>query len=643
MDKRTLLAVVLSVVIIVGGMILQSVLAPPKPAASQAAQKPAAAQTVGPQQAPQAQAGQQPSASSQAQTAQQAAPAPVQQARTSGKAPAAVAAPGAATAVATGKVVETPDSAPPISQEATMLKDTDLYSLTFETAGGTLSSVKLRKYKNVDGSPVEMLLMPKTVTPGELPFALTFGDYKADQLTVPFALHQTTDADKVTFDFTRTFWSPSGVPFTLHKTYLFYRDEYLFQLQITIENSVNDFPALNFGGYAYTLTLGPQIGPHYIKLDGRNDFRKYAYYADSKRSDPGAGMGQLKELDKSVTWAGIEGKYFTAIAVPDGAVSHLVFDSRKLVEGYDRSTISFERPALKSAKSTDTYRFYMGPLKKEVLARYNDADKNRFGIASLHVDEMVTSSILIGWLAQLLKYLLDFFYLIVPNYGIAIILLTIFIKVIFLPLTFKSSESTAKMAALNPKIQDIRTRLKAKPDIMNKEIAELYRREKINPLSGCLPLLLQIPVFFALYNLLNSYFELRGAMFIPGWIPDLSVPESILNFPFAIPILGWTALRALPLLMVGSQLLQGKFTQPADQSQTGAQMKLMTYALPIVFLFILYDMPSGLVLYWTVQNVLSIFQQLYINSLKRKRDQQTAAATPVVFKSGSKPGMKVKR
>jgi YidC/Oxa1 family membrane protein insertase len=635
MDKRTLMAVVLSVVIIVGGMILQSVLAPPKPAAQPTAQKPAAVQPAAPQ-------GQQPPqgpSPAQTQTAQATTPA-TGQAHTPVK-PAA--APGAATAVATDQVVETADSAPPATQPATIQADTDLYSLTFETAGGTLSSVKLRKYKNVDGSLVDMLLLPKTMSPAEMPFALAFGNYKAEPLTVPFALHETTDADKVTFDFSRTFYAPSGVPFTLHKTYLFYKNEYLFQLQVTIQNSVNDFPALNFDGYAYTLTLGPQIGPHYVKLDGRNDFRKFAYWADNKRQDPGVGMGQFKELDKSVSWAGIEGKYFTAIAVPDGSVSHLVFDSRKLVEGFDRSAISFERPVLKSVASTDTYRFYMGPMKKEVLARYNDAAQNKFGIAGLHADEMVTSSILIGWLAQLLKYLLDFFYLIIPNYGVAIILLTIFIKVIFLPLTFKSSESTAKMAALNPKIQEIRTRLKAKPDKMNQEIAELYRREKINPLSGCLPLLLQIPVFFALYNLLNSYFELRGAMFIPGWIPDLSVPEAVVNFPFTIPLLGWTALRALPLLMVASQLLQGKFTQPADQSQAGAQMKLMTYALPIVFLFILYDMPSGLVLYWTVQNILSIFQQLYINSLKRKRDQLAAASTPVVFKPGSKPGMKVKR
>ena len=303
---------------------------------------------------------------------------------------------------------------------------------------------------------------------------------------MPFNLAETTDTKGSTFDFSRTFLSPTGVPFTLHKTYAFDNDEYLFELQITIQNSVNDFPALDFGGYAYTLTLGPQIGPHYTKLDNRNDYRNYAYYADAKRQDPKVGMGQLKEVDKNVTWAAIVGKYFTAVAVPDGSVSHIVYDSRKLIEGFDRSAISFERPVLKSATNTDKYRFYMGPMLKDKLAVYNDATKNRFGISGLHADEVVTSSILIGWLATLLKYLLDFFYILIPNYGVAIILLTLFTKVIFLPLTFKSSESTAKMAALNPKMAEIRARLKDKPDKMNQEIAALYKKEKVNPLSGCL-------------------------------------------------------------------------------------------------------------------------------------------------------------
>jgi YidC/Oxa1 family membrane protein insertase len=625
MDKKTLLAVVISVVVIVGGMLLQSVLFPPKPAPTPSAQQPAVTQD--------SQGTAQQSGGTQTTPATQAA-------AQSGTATAT--ATTATTVAVPGKVVALPESAPPGSQNDIVVRDTNLYSLSFSSGGATLTSVKLKKYKNTDGSPVEMLDLSKASKEGELPFAISFGDYTAEQVKVPFTLHETDTSRRDTFDFSRTFLSPTGVPFTLRKTYVFDKDEYLFELRVTIENSVNEFPALDFGGYAYTLTIGPQIGPHFVKLDGKNDYRNFAYYADGKRQDPKVGMGQLKELDKSVTWAGIVGKYFTAIAAPVGAAQyHMVFDSRKLVEGLDRSAISFERPVLKSATNTDTFRFYLGPMKRDILVRYNDSTNNRFEIASLHADQVVTEQILIGWLATLLKYLLDFFFMLIPNYGIAIILVTLATKLIFLPLTFKSSESMAKMATLNPKMAEIRARLKAKPDKMNQEIAALYKKEKINPLSGCLPMLLQLPVFFALYNLLNSHFELRGALFIPGWIPDLSAPESILNFPFTLPLVGWTALRALPILMVVSQILSSKFTQPpsAAPQQGGAQMKLMTYALPVVFLFILYDMPSGLVLYWTVQNVLSTFQQMYINNLRKKKDEQAGQNT-VVVKASAKPGVK---
>jgi YidC/Oxa1 family membrane protein insertase len=631
MDRKTLLAVVISVVIIVVGLVLQPMLFPPK-------QPPATAtQTTAP--APSASSGQ---ASSAAQSTQAVGAQSTQAvgAQATGAQTTAPATASSTTAV-TGVVAALPGSAPPASQSDSIVRETDLYALTFSSRGGTLASVKLKKFKNLDGSPVEMLLLPKTDAAGELPFALSFGDYKAEQVNVPFALRETGDGNQSSFDFSRTFSSQTGIPFTLHKTYLFDKDEYLFELRVTIENSVNDFPSLNFGGYSYTLTLGPQIGPHYAKLDGRNDYRNYAFWADNKRQDPRVGMGSLKELDKRVSWTGIVGKYFTAIAVPDATQYHLVYDSRKLVEGYDRSSISFERPKLSSAKSTDTFRFYMGPMKKEILSLYNDSAKNQFQISGLHADEVVTSSAIIGWLATLLKYVLDFFFLLIPNYGIAIILLTILTKVVFLPLTFRSSESMAKMAALNPKMTEIRARLKGKPEKMNQEIAELYKREKVNPLSGCLPLLLQMPVFFALYNLLNSHFELRGALFIPGWIPDLSAPESVWSFPFTIPLVGWTALRLLPLLMVASQLLSSKFTQPSSAPQQGgAQAKLFMYVLPIVFLFILYDMPSGLVLYWTVQNILSTAQQVYINWLRKKKDAESGQPT-VLVKASAKPGDRV--
>ncbi len=616
MDRKTLIAVVLSVVIIVGGMLLQQAIFPSKPQPPQpAASQPApAGQTVPAENTP---AASQPApAGGQASSAQAQAPSSSQ-----GQSGVQPTAPGTIVAA-----VEPGGTAP---ASGTMVRETDLFRLTFSRDGAVLSSVQLKgkKFHNVDGSPVDMVILSSGKE--QMPFEISFGDHKSPMISVPFALRETVDSVKSVFDFSRVFLSPAGVPFTLHKAYTFYKDEYVMQLDVTMENSVNDIPNLGTGEYAYTIGFGPQIGPHFAKLDGRNDFRSFVYYGDGKRKDLGGLSGSTKELDQQVTWAGIVGKYFTVIGVPGSADYRIVFDARKTDPKFDRSAMYYERAALKSAKTVDTFRYYLGPKKRDILARYNKAEDNRFGISNLHLDEAVTSPFLIGWLANLLKYLLDFFYMLIPNYGIAIILLTLLTKLVFLPLTFKSSEATARMQSLNPKMAEIRERYKGKPEKMNQEIAALYKREKVNPISGCLPLLLQIPIFFALYSLLNDYFELRGALFIPGWIPDLSIPESVLDFGFTIPLVNWTALRVLPLLMLATQFLQTKFTQPTDATQSGAQMKLFSYVLPAVFLFILYDMPSGLVLYWTVQNVLSIFQQLYINNVNKRKKELAAKAAAV--------------
>jgi YidC/Oxa1 family membrane protein insertase len=140
-------------------------------------------------------------------------------------------------------------------------------------------------------------------------------------------------------------------------------------------------------------------------------------------------------------------------------------------------------------------------------------------------------------------------------------------------------------------------------------------------------MLLQLPIFFAMYNLFNNHFDLRGAMFIPGWIPDLSLPESIWDFPpgVRLPILGWNALRLLPFIYVGSQLLYGKVTQTPDQ-QANAQMKMMLYVMPIAFFFILYDVPSGLLIYWIFSNLLTMVQQVAINKYLAPRRAAAAAA-----------------
>jgi YidC/Oxa1 family membrane protein insertase len=185
------------------------------------------------------------------------------------------------------------------------------------------------------------------------------------------------------------------------------------------------------------------------------------------------------------------------------------------------------------------------------------------------------------------------------------------------------------MQTLSPKIKEIQEKYKDTPQQMNAKMAELYKHEGYNPMSGCLPMLIQFPILIAMYNLFNNHFDIRGAMFIPGWIPDLSLPESVFNFaPHRIPLLGWSDIRLLPFLYVGSQLLTSKITQTPDQ-QTNSQMKMMLYIMPIMFFFILYDMPSGLTVYWIMSNLFSMIQQLVINKyLKQKRAALKTAEKP---------------
>jgi YidC/Oxa1 family membrane protein insertase len=208
------------------------------------------------------------------------------------------------------------------------------------------------------------------------------------------------------------------------------------------------------------------------------------------------------------------------------------------------------------------------------------------------------------------------------------------VKLALFPLTRKSSESTLRMQALAPKIKELQEKYKDNKQKMNTEMAEFYKKEGYNPLAGCLPMLIQLPIFFAMYNLFSNHFDLRGAMFIPGWIPDLSLPESIFNFsPSRLPLLGWSDIRLLPFLYVGSQLLYGKVTQTPDQ-KGNTQMKMMLYVMPIVFFFILYDMPSGLLVYWIMSNLLTMVQQIIINKYiaakKAAMKEQEPEPVPVI-------------
>ena len=577
MDRRTLIAVGLSVVVIVGSLLVQTFLFPTPDGALGLGAPPRASVPA------------------------------------DGEDAVAVAGPDVFAPVASTVAAAGEDSA---VGPRLVVKETDLFALAFTTAGGDLTSIRLKQHHDVDGTEVELVLRPEQ----HRLFTVAFGGFRTEPVDATFSLQE---VDQYTWRFTREFVAEDGVPFTLAKTYTFPPNSYLFELEIDIENSANALPELDFQGFSYTLGIGPQIGPVYENLDGRNEFRNFRNYVDGKARNQRMRREAVLAETKRVNWTAIAGKYFAIIAVPDATLYTITYDKRKDPELGERTALFFSRPQISSSRNSDTFRFYAGPLKREILNRYNNAAADPFAIGNYHFEEAARTNPIIGWLANILRFFLDFFYRLIPNYGVAIILLTVLIKILFFPLTQKSFESTSKMSMLGPKIEEIKKKYQGKPEKLNQEMMALYRKEGVNPVGGCLPLLLQMPIFFALFELLNNAFDLRGAPFIAPWIGDLSAPESFLPFGFTLPLLNWDELRILPFVMLGTTLLQSRISQNPSAMQP--QMKMMMYAMPIFFFFILYSMPSGLVIYWTMQNVLSIAQQLYINDRRRRAGPDAGA------------------
>ncbi|MDR1100251.1 MAG: membrane protein insertase YidC [Treponema sp.] len=598
MEKNTLLAIVLSVVVISAFYLIQGFRQPVVPAGQTTREAPE--QTPAP---PEVQA-----------------------------APEFAQAPASGTA-GVEDAVELPDPGPQTEQRVTInipgKNGEPMVTAVLTNAGGDLVSWKLHEHRDKDDF-VEMVLSGNEEAHA---FTVAFGNPGARPESSFFYVNRISE---YSVEFYRNFPVPAAGPqaapgrFRLTKRYDFKPREYMFELSLILDGGYS-VPGFNFSGAAYTLSFGPQIGPQFEKLDGRYESRSYLTYVNGKRRSEKVNDSKPELISSRPTWAAIAGKYFALIAIPYVAQYDINFSTKDEPGLPAASRLNIIRPPLNTSRAEDTYQFYLGPKTQDVLALYNNGN-NGYGLKDMQLVEVASSKGFLSPLEKLLKWFLLIFYKLIPNYGIAIILLTLLVKVLFFPLTKKGSEATLRMQSISPKIKELQEKYKDNTQKMNAEMAELYKKEGYNPLSGCLPMLLQIPIFFAMYNLFNNHFDLRGAMFIPGWIPDLSLPEAIYTFStFRIPILGWSAIRLLPFIYVGSQLLYGKVTQTPDQ-KGNAQMKMMLYVMPIVFFFILYDVPSGLLIYWIFSNVLTMVQQVAINKyLAPKRAAQAAVqAGPVI-------------
>lgn len=325
--------------------------------------------------------------------------------------------------------------------------------------------------------------------------------------------------------------------------------------------------------------------------------------------------------DQPVDWVAAKNKYFAQIITPEGGAETCRVQARRELaprEAVDAAAAPRKMTSLSEVSAAALFAsqtlapgeklehrltYYVGPKKFSELHAM-----------ALHQVDVMEFGDWIKPISKLLLKVLNGIHAVIPNYGIAIILLTIIVRVVFWPVTHKSTESMKRMQQVAPLVNALREKYKDNPQKQQQEIMALYKEHKVNPLGGCLPMLIQIPVFFALFTVLRSAIELRFADFL--WIRDLSEPENL--FHGLVPFVG--SLNILPLLMSFTMWLQMKLSPSAGDP---AQQKIMSVMMPIMMLFFLYSFASGLALYWTTQNVLMIIQQVM---MKKKNAAAPAKA-----------------
>jgi len=464
---------------------------------------------------------------------------------------------------------ETPKPAE-VKASQRFIAETPLLKISFSDLGGGIDSVKLTQYKETVKEKKDKELFEDIKPYSYLPrvFKTANGATVTDGTIFKPDRASVTVKDKPeTIIFSGTLTDGKRV----RKIYTLYPDKYTVDMKVEVEATETDKAMVDF-----TVISGTIDNSYVFKGPFTYNGKKLEQVETIEKDTP---------VDKTYTYAGFDEGFFAFIWIPSD-------DSRFPLTILKTNT---NVPVLRMSmdKGMATGRLFFGPKQSEIL---KSLDVNAQKIVDF------------GWfdiIAKPLIWALNMMNKVTHNYGIDIIILTIIIKIIFYPLTVKSSTSMKKMQKLQPKVVKLKEKYADDKAKLNQEMMDLYKREGVNPMGGCLPMVIQIPVFFALYKALSGAIELRHAHFF-WWINDLSAPEDLYTFHvagFDLPI------RILPLVMGITQVIQQKMTPTTADPMQEKIMLLM----PIVFTFLFWNFSSGLVLYWLVNNVISIGQQYYIN------------------------------
>jgi YidC/Oxa1 family membrane protein insertase len=460
------------------------------------------------------------------------------------------------------------------------LENDDLV-VTLSNVGGSAVAITLKNYSDETGKPITFI----SEDDGVKSFGVMFSKGKVDCDELLFSLYDKSSRTVV-------FTALEG-DLEIRKTFSLEEAGFLLRAKVEIANKSAE-KTFN-AEYEFSADENIAFTTSYDKrfvlfaaLDGEKVRTTHFDKIESK--------GVLYEGANE--WMALRRKYFSIFVKPSFTMQHARAQivRTNVLRGIIKAP---ERELVPGERLSDEFAIFIGPTKLDLLKSFDMGFEKTF------------SGGFWGLFRMWLLVLLGFFYNVFRNYGVAIIALTITIKILFIPLTHKSFSSMKKMQELQPKMKALQEQFKSEPQKLNKEVMGLYKKHKVNPLGGCFPLLLQMPIFIALYQVLSEAVELRGAPFCL-WIKDLAEADKLVSFSFTIPLVNISSLNILPILMMFSMVWQQKLTGSTGQTKEQQNMMLM---MPVVFVFIFYNLPSGLVLYWLLNNILTIAHQLLSHRL----------------------------
>ncbi|MDZ4183169.1 MAG: membrane protein insertase YidC, partial [Candidatus Cloacimonadaceae bacterium] len=464
----------------------------------------------------------------------------------------------------------------------------DQMTVSFSNLGATITAVSMKKFFYQNNQPVN--LVPESAKLGGT--RIYQGSVQKDLSGTPFLYREVPDSNAVEF-----YLGSADNPLIVKRYQL--DDKYGILLDITVqsEDPVSGI-ALDFSDGIADSEKNTKSKPQEYKfcLNANNEIKKTSLAKLKK--------GALSESVSSFSWAAMRTKYFNIA----------VLDNSNFIRNYEAIVNpSTGNPAMR----LDSRQSGGSNTWEQSLIIY--AGPNDFGILQSYGKQMedITERGMswLRWLSSIIAWFLKFLHSYIPNYGIVIIIFSIVLKIILHPLTHKSMDANIRMQRIQPQVQAIQSQYKSDPRQMQMELSKLYKETGASPFSGCLPLLLQMPIFFSLYNVLRNTLDMRNAHFV-GWLKDLSEPD-----PYLV----------LPIIMGIFMILQSLMMKPPtgntdqmDDKQKAAQQsqKMMTWLMPVMMFFIFKGMPAGLVLYWTVFNILTVIQQYYLQKHFKTKDSK---------------------